>query len=322
VRRLVHDDHGTRAERRFQFAHAVKIHRSVENVLALHHWARGPAGNNRQQIVPAAAHAMAVLFDDFAEGDAHRLFNHAGRVDVADQHEQLGADIVRPADGRKPRSTPAQYRGRHRDGLHIVDRGRTAIEADIGGERRLQARLAFLAFEALEQGRLLAADIGACAVVDIDIEIVAVLVVLADQLRVIGLIDRALQGLALADELAAHVDIGRPASHGETGHKAPLHPRVGIMAQYVAILAGSGLGLVGVDYEIAWAAVALLAHEGPLQAGRETRPAAAAQAGGLHLVDDPVAPLVDQALGIVPDAARHGALQRLVEAAVNVGEDA
>src|SRR5690606_6770175 len=139
---------------------------------------------------------------------------------------------------------------------------------------------------------------------------------------IIGLIDRALQGLALADELAAHVDIGRHGPHGETGHKAPLHQRVGIMAQYVAILAGSGLRFVGIDDEIARAPVTLLGHEGPLQAGRETRPAAAAQAGGLHLVDDPVAPLVDQALGIVPDAARHGALQRLVEAAVNVGEDA
>src|SRR5690606_1244585 len=94
VRRLVHDDHGSRAERRFQFAHAFKIYRGVEHVLVLHHWARGPTRYNREQIVPAATYAIAVLFHDFAEGDAHRIFNHAGRVYVADQHEQLGADIV------------------------------------------------------------------------------------------------------------------------------------------------------------------------------------------------------------------------------------
>ena len=52
------------------------------------------------------------------------------------------------------------------DGLDVVDGGRRAVEPDIGGERRLQARLALLAFEALEQRRLLAADVGARAVVD------------------------------------------------------------------------------------------------------------------------------------------------------------
>ena len=41
-----------------------------------------------------------------------------------------------------------------------------AIEADIGRERRLQPRLALLAFEAFEQRRFLAADIGAGAVMD------------------------------------------------------------------------------------------------------------------------------------------------------------
>ena len=49
-----------------------------------------------------------------------------------------------------------------------------AIEADIGRERRLQPRHALLAFEAFEQRGLLAADIGACAVMEIKVEIPAV----------------------------------------------------------------------------------------------------------------------------------------------------
>ena len=106
----------------------------------------------------------------------------------------------------------------------IVDRRRAAVEAHIGRKRRLQARLALLALEAFQQRRLFAADIGAGAVMDVDVEIVAVLVVLADQPGVIGLVDRALQRLALADELAAHIDVGRDRAHGEAGDAGSLRP--------------------------------------------------------------------------------------------------
>src|SRR3546814_13489517 len=53
----------------------------------------------------------------------------------------------------------------------------------------------------------------------------------------------------------------------------------------------------------------LLRHERPLQPGRETGAAAATQAGGLHLLDDPVPALRQQRLGIVPVAAPARALQ-------------
>src|SRR5450759_4464058 len=46
-----------------------------------------------------------------------------------------------------------------RDRLDVLHGGRAAIEADIGRERRLQARLAFLAFQAFQQRGFLAADI-------------------------------------------------------------------------------------------------------------------------------------------------------------------
>ena len=59
---------------------------------------RGAARNDRQQIVPAAANAAAMLLDQFAEGNAHRLFDIAGLVHMARDAEELGADIVGPAD--------------------------------------------------------------------------------------------------------------------------------------------------------------------------------------------------------------------------------
>ncbi len=84
----------------------------------------------------------------------------------------------------------------------------------------------------------------------IDFKVVAVLVALADQLGLVGLVDRPLQRLALADELAAHIDVSGDGAHGETGHQAALDQRMRVMPQNIAVLAGAGLGFVGVDDQI------------------------------------------------------------------------
>ena len=91
------------------------------------------------------------------------------------------------------------------------------------------------------QRRLLAADVGAGAVVDDDVEVPAVDVVLADQLGLVGLIDRRLQALALADELAAHVDEAGVRPHGEGGEQRALDQQVRIVAHDLAVLARAGL---------------------------------------------------------------------------------
>ena len=122
--------------------------------------------------------------------------------------------------------------------------------------------------------------------VDVEIEVPAVDVVLADQLGLIGLVDRGLQALALADELAADVDVAGVRAHGEAGDQAALDQQMRIVPHDLAVLAGAGLGLVGIDDEIVRPAVRLLGHERPFEAGREAGAAAAAQAGRLHLVDD------------------------------------
>jgi hypothetical protein len=236
--------------------------------------------------------------------------------------KSLVPSIVGAAEGGKPAGAAAQDRRRDRDRFDVVDRGRAAIEADIGREWRLQARLALLALQAFQQRGLLAADIGAGAVMNENVKIPAVLVVLAQQSGVVAFVDRGLQRLALADELAAHIDVGDMRAHGETGDQAAFDQRMRIVAHDLAVLAGAGLGFVGVDDEIMRALAHFLRHEGPFETGRETGAAAAAQARILHLLDDPVAPLGDQPLRSVPMAAAHGALQRTVELAVDVGEDA
>ena len=103
-------------------------------------------------------------------------------------------------------------------------------------------------------------------------------VVLAEQLGLVGLVDRRLQALALADEFAAHIDVTGVRAHGETGNQTALDQQMRIVPHDLAILAGAGLGLVGVDHEIMRPAVRLLRHERPLQAGRKAGAAAPAQA--------------------------------------------
>ena len=204
----------------------------------------------------------------------------------------------------------------------VVDGRRAAVEAHIGRERRLQPRQALLALEAFEQRRLLAADIGAGAVVDVAVERVAVDVVLADQPRLVGLVDGALQRLALADVFAADVDVGGVRPHGEGGDEAALDEEMRIVPHDLPVLAGAGLRLVGVDDEVVRPPVRLLRHERPFQAGREAGAAAAAQARLLHLVDDPVAALVEEELGFVPGPAPARGLEARRVEAVEVGEDA
>ena len=54
--------------------------------------------------------------------------------------------------------------------LDVVHDGRLAEQADLDRERRLVARLAALALDRLEERRLLAADVGAGAAPELDVE--------------------------------------------------------------------------------------------------------------------------------------------------------
>ena len=260
--------------------------------------------------------------DEFLQRNAHLFFDVAGLIHVAGDAIDLRADIVRTADAREPIRPTAQDRRRNRDRFHIVDRGRTAIDADIRRKRRLQARLAFLAFEAFEQRRLFAADVSAGAMMDVEIEIPTVDVVLADQLGFISLINRRLQVFALADEFAAHIDVTDVRAHRERRDQATFDEKMRIVTHDVAILAGARLGFVGVDDEIVRPFLHLFGHERPFEACREARAAAAAQARLLHLVDDRLGPALENGLRAVPGAARACARKAPIVEAVEVREDA
>ena len=111
--------------------------------------------------------------------------------------------------------------------------------------------------------------------VDVEVEVPAILVVLADQAGFVGFIDGALEGFTLADIFAAEVDVAGVRAHREGGDQAALDEGVGVVAQDFAILAGAGLRFVGIDDEVGGARV-FLWHERPFEAGREAGAAAAA----------------------------------------------
>src|SRR3546814_18075238 len=108
-----------------------------------------------------------------------------------------------------PGDAAAQDLRRHRDGLDVVDGGRAAVEADGGGERRLQARLALLALQAFQQRGLLAAAVGAGAAVHVDLVVVAA----AD-----GVLAEAAGGAGL---FARHLDLRAPVAEHPTGVDVP-----------------------------------------------------------------------------------------------------
>src|SRR5262249_43283777 len=324
VSRFIHDDHGGGAERRFLLAAAVEIHQQRVGLIGArrHHRHRRAAGNHREQIVPAAAHPARMLVDQLAQGDAHRFLDVAGLVDVAGDAEELGAGVVGPANAGEPGGAAAQDVGDLRNRLHVVDRGGAAIEAYVGRERRLEPRLTLFALEAFEQRRLLAANVGAGAVMEVEVEVPAVHVAFADQPRVIGLIDRRLQPFALAHEFAADIDVAGVRRHGSAGVEAALDEKMRLMPDDLAILAGAGLRLVGVDHEIMRPVADLLGHERPLQSSREAGSAAPALARGLDLIDQPVAPLVDDGFGAVPGTPPARAAKAPIIEPVKILEDA
>src|SRR5438445_375090 len=149
--------------------------------------------------------------------------------------------------------------------------------ARVGGERRLEPRVALAALQRLEQGRLLPADVRAGADHHAHVEVEARSEDVLPQIPLcVGLVDRLLQPCRrhLA-ELPAAVDVGEVAVERVAADHQSLDQHVRALLQDRAILEGARLALVGVHHQVVWEA-GLLADEVPLHAGGEPGAAAAA----------------------------------------------
>jgi hypothetical protein len=165
----------------------------------------------------------------------------------------------------------------HGEGLGVVDEGRLAVQASGRGIWGLLLGLAALALDALEEDRLLAQHVGALERLEFDVDVAAAAQnVVAQIARLVRLADR---GLERGDRFAClgvqrDDDVG--GSYRDGGYGRSLENGVGVAFEQDTIGEDGGIGLVGVNDDVA--AVGRAQGTGaPLLAGGEARPAAAAQ---------------------------------------------
>ena len=178
------------------------------------HGADTPPGMNALQrdIARDAAPERGVV-DQVPERRLRHLDLEPSRIlDAPGQSEEPGAGRRALAERGERVAAVGDDPGQIGHGLDVVDDGRLSVKADGGGKvRRLDAREAALSLEALEQRGLLAADVGARARMDHDVEREA----RAEDVRAEGtvgvrLVARPLQALEAEGEFAPAVD-ERPA---------------------------------------------------------------------------------------------------------------
>ena len=232
-------------------------------------------------------------------------------VHVARDRVQLGPIALGRADRFEPVRAAFEDVRDAAERLDVVHNRRFAKGALDGRERRLDAGPAALAFEALDEAGLLAADVGSRAAVNPDVQVVARAVdVLAQVAGGAGLLDRRLEDPVGPDILETKVDVGGARPGGEARDQDALEQLVGIPLHQEAVVEGRRLALVGVDAHERF--FPILGKKRPLQAAREAGAAAAAELGILDQVDDRVGRHGGEGLaGRLVAAARFINLQRM-----------
>src|SRR3569623_1259442 len=280
----VHDDHRTRAQHRAGLGNGVIVHVDLHHRLAGHYRYCRTAGKHRLQIL-AAAHAARHI-EQGRERRAERYFVIAGRVDVARHREYFRSAVGGRAHFQKPFAAVA-HDGRHRrERLRVDDGGGAAVQAVARRKRRLEARLAFLAFQRFQQCGLFAADIGAGTEMSGKYEIeTRAQNIFAEKTGVARLLQGILETLERLPEFTANVVVAHGGADGVTGDGHAFDQRVRVVTQDVAIFECAGLAFVGIADDI-FLTRRIARHEAPLKAGGKARAAAAAQRRDFQLADD------------------------------------
>ena len=237
----------------------------------------------------ARLEAAADIVDQFAHGERADLdFEIAGLLHIAADAEDAGAGVIRAADLGVLRAAHADDVLHVAERLDVIDDGGALVEAEHGGEiGRLDARDRRACLRATRSGR---SPRRKCRRRRRDGRR------FRDRTRSRGCSCRGspcarasasgfLEDFRAFGKLAADVDIGEVRLDREAGDDHPLDELMRILMDDVAVLEGAGLGFVRVANEVGRLRAAGL-DEAPLDAAGESRAAAAAQAGGLDLVDD------------------------------------
>ncbi len=99
---LIHHDHRRGPQARFLLAQPVEVHDRVaaDRLRQARH--RRAAGDHRLEVLPAAAHAAAMLVEQLAQRNRHRLLHHAGPLHMP---EIAKASCRRCSSARSPRTS-------------------------------------------------------------------------------------------------------------------------------------------------------------------------------------------------------------------------
>src|SRR3954469_7142015 len=279
VRVVDHDDRAG-PEHRAGLGHRVEVVGKVEVVGLQHRGAR--AAREPELDLAALGRAAREAVDDVARLHPELDLEVAGVRDVARDRHELRAGRALDAELRVLLAAHLDD-GRHRrERLDVVDQRGPLVQALVGGERRLEARVAALALERVEQRGLLAADVRAGATVDPELErVVGAEDAVAQVALGLRLLDRLLEARGLQVVLTADVDERARGADDVRRDDHALDEHVRRLLHELAVLERAGLGLVGVADEVL--VHRALGQEGRLLAHREAGAAAAADPRAVEL---------------------------------------
>ena len=305
--RVVGDDDRPRAEHRARVGHRLEAVGEVELGRGQDR-RRGAAREPCLDLAPVGR-AAGEPVDQLAGGDPELDLVVAGPLHAARDRDDLGAGRLLGAEPLEPLGAVGDDVGHVGQRLDVVDQGRPAVEALDRRERRLEARVAALSLERVEQRRLLAADVGAGAAVDDHLDPVAAAEdVLAQVAGLVRLGDGAVEDVGHRRVLAPDEHEPPARAGGQRRDRDPLDQLVRVLLHQLAVLERARLRLVGVAAQVLRHLAA--GQERGLLSHREAGPAAAAQPGLLEHAE--------QLLGL---QVAKGALQRAVAAQAPVGVD-
>ena len=246
---VVHHDHSARTQHGAGLGDGVVVHRAFHDDGCGQHRGGRTTGDHGLELT-ALAHATG-QFEQLGERRAQGHFVVAGLFYVAGDRENLGAAIVGLA-ALQIRCTAVADDPRHgSEGLGVVDGRRLAVQAEAGRERRLEARLALLAFQRFEQRSLFAADVGTKAVRRMQLEAeVAAQDLVAQVPSSARLFQRRFEAVVGLEDFAVDVVVAHGNAHRVGRNDHAFDDDVRVELQDVAVLARARLAFVGIADEV------------------------------------------------------------------------
>ena len=196
------------------------------------------------------------------------------------------------------------------NGLHVVDDRRFQVETQDGRKiGRFDPRIRALSLERFKQAGLLAADVCACPLMDININVKArIQNIFADEALCPSGLDRVPNNACGLGKLAPDVNVAKVRIRRISRNGESLDELMRVVVKNISVLEGSRFGLVGVDHDIVRFAI-IIFDEAPLCAAGKSRSSAAAQIGGLNGVHD------------LRGLHGHGLAKRFIAAMSEIGLD-